>query len=215
MKETDYSTFSDSMTSEPSKLPEPKCLEISREYDGYFKIDKATLCVSRLDGGQDRVITRYVFERGDAAAILLHDFTHNSLLLVQQYRFPAAVRGTSGWMREIIAGSFKPGEDVVKIVGKEVLEEAGTTVEAVRPVSTFFLSPGGSTERCHLFEAAIDTRGLHGRICGESGTDEDVFVEICTVNDAVMMVRDGRIADAKTIIAIQHLLLGDIVGWEK
>ncbi|MBN1355024.1 NUDIX hydrolase [bacterium] len=188
---------------------------MSREYDGYFKIDRAVIRMPRLDKSGERTITRYVFERGDAAAILLHDFQHRSLLLVRQYRHPAAVRGETGWLYEIIAGSIKQGENRVEVIRREVLEESGITIGSIRPMGMFFLSPGGSSERCFLYEASVDTRGMQGRICGEAGSDEDVFVEIMTLDVAARMIRDGRIADAKTIIAVQHLLMGNVESWGK
>jgi len=203
------------MTSKSKQFPKPKIIETTCEYDGFFKINRAVLQQPRLDGSKFREVSRYVFERGDAAAILLHDFQHQSLLFVRQFRYPPVVRNDSGWLLEIIAGSFEEGDDVIEIAQKEILEEAGLTLPKPRYMSMFYLSPGGSSERCFLFETPVDTQGLHGRIGGETGTDEDVRVEIYTIEETVDMIRSGEIVDAKTIIAVQKLLLGHIQEWRK
>ena len=48
-----------------------KILQETREYDGFFKIDKAVLQYEKFDGEMSQEITRLNFNRGDSAAVLL------------------------------------------------------------------------------------------------------------------------------------------------
>ena len=194
-------------------LPEPINLRKIREYDGYFKIDRVNYDHQCLVTGDTKPVTRYVFERGDSAAILLHDPHQRTIVLVRQYRYPVSTRNMSGWILEIVAGSRMNSEDPLELIKREILEESGLIVTEPRSTGMFFLSPGGASERCFLFEATVDTRSVHGRIGGETGTTEETIVEVISVEEAREMIQNGKIIDAKTIIAIQQLLLGWIPGW--
>ncbi len=184
-----------------------------REYDGYFKIDRATFIEPGVCGKPSREIVRYVFERGDSSAVLLHDATHETVVLVRQIRYPAVLRNTDGRLLEIVAGAMTPDEDPSVVAIREVAEETGVTIRDPNFLGMIFLSPGGSTERCFLYESAIDSTGLQGRIGGEPGTDEETHVEVIAFKDAFQMIRSGVISDAKTVITLQKIALGEIPGW--
>ncbi len=188
-------------------FPEPVIIEKERVFDGYFKIDRAVLMQPGMQKGTQRKVTRFVFERGDAAGILLYDSREDKLLLVRQFRYPPFVRGHHGWLLEIVAGTVSSDADAVEVARKEIFEEAGISISRLLPMGSFFLSPGGSSERCFLFRADVDTRGLHGRICGEVGTSEEVRVELVSLSEALEMIETGDIVDAKTIIAVLELRL--------
>ena len=111
-------------------------------------------------------------------------------------------------MLEIIAGSLSPSDDPANLIQREIFEEAGLQVSSFNFTGVFFLSPGGSSERCFLYQASIDTCHANGRIAGEAGTTEETIVEVVSYDQAASMIRNGQIIDAKTIIAIQQLLLG-------
>ncbi|MBN1296532.1 NUDIX hydrolase, partial [bacterium] len=168
------------------------------------------------DGQPSRLMTRYVFERGDAAAVIVHDAKCENVVLVRQFRIPPICRTEDGWMLEIVAGSMSPDDDPREVVLRELLEEAG--IDGVDPTAmgSFYLSPGASSERCHLFHAESDLTGLHGRTGGEKGTHERTWVLVYSLDEALRMVDQGRIIDAKTVIALQMVhrkrLIGDAHG---
>ena len=56
-------------------------LEESREYDGFFKIDKAILQYEKFNGRMSEKITRLNFERCNSAAVLLYDEERDSVIL--------------------------------------------------------------------------------------------------------------------------------------
>lgn len=70
-----------------------------------------------------------------------------------------------------------------------------------------FMSPGSVTERLHFFAAPyrpVD-RTTAGGVLEEEG--EDIEVVELPFDDALDMVDDGRIADAKTILLLQWAAL--------
>ena len=107
-----------------------------------------------------------------------------------------------------IAGVLGPVENLRAAVRREILEETGYTTEKLDPISSFYLSPGGSSERIPLFyaEAGIRAFGKSGGGLEEEGEDIEV-VEI-PLEKAWGMLEEGRIVDAKTIIALQWLRSG-------
>jgi len=185
-----------------------KIIKENREYDGFFKIDKAVLQHEKFDGEMSQEITRLNFERGDSVAILLYDEEKDSVLLINQFRYPAYVNEGPGWILEIVAGIVEEGQDAVSIARKELLEEAGYEVDDLKFISKFYVSPGGTSERIHLY------LGLAHRKVGSGGgltsEHEDIQVVEMTLDEAMRMVETGEICDAKTIIALQWLNLRKI-----
>ncbi|MBC7265149.1 MAG: NUDIX domain-containing protein [Chloroflexi bacterium] len=177
-----------------------------REYDGFFKIDRAEVSYERFDGRMSPPVTRYVFERGDSVGVLLYHPGRDSVILTEQFRYPAHVHGGPGWLIEIVAGMIEEGSDPLSTAKRELLEEAGYEVQRLEHAATFYLSPGGSSERLHLYIGEVSD-GAKIAAGGGIGGDEDLRVLEVPLSQALDMVRDGRIADAKTIIALQWLAL--------
>ena len=60
---------------------------------------------------------------------------------------------------ELVAGIVEPGEDPEQAMRRELLEEMGYEALALTHISTFYVSPGGSSERVILYCADVDSRG--------------------------------------------------------
>ena len=181
-------------------------IEKERDYDNFFKIDRATLRYERFDGRLSDPITRLVFERGDSVAVLLYDEMADDVVLVRQFRYPAYVNGGPGWLWEIVAGMCE-GEEASAVAHRELLEEAGYAVERLEHIMTFYPSPGGASERMYLY---LGFTGAAHKVAdggGEAGDEEDILVRRFDWQEVQRMLRDGEICDAKTIIALQHLAL--------
>ncbi len=103
---------------------------------------------------------------------------------------------------EVPAGTLEPGEPVEEAAKRELAEETGYTAASWRKLAEFYPSPGVLSEKTHLFVA----RGLTpGAMRPED--DEQLEPVVLPLAEAVAMALDGRIRDAKTLVA---LLL-----WEK
>ena len=178
-----------------------------RLLDGFFKVDRAEVSYERYDGTMSPVVTRLVLERGDSVAVLPYDRERGEVVLIQQFRYPAYVRDGDGWLWEIIAGAQEEGRSPEEVARAEALEEAGYRLDNLRHVATVYPSPGGTSERMHIFLATVSSQGRVGQGGGLAESGEDILVRTFRLEEALQMVEEGCIVDAKTIIALYYLAL--------
>lgn len=180
-------------------------LKEERVFDGFFKIDQATLKHEKFDGNMSEEITRLNFNRGDSVGVLLWNEVYETVILTQQFRYPAYVAEGNGWLYEIVAGMVDD-RDAIDVAHAELLEEAGYKVGKLEHLSTFFMSPGGTSERIVLYLGTLDQVserfGCGGGLVSEG---EDIQIIELTLGEALNMIESGEICDAKTIIALQWL----------
>jgi hypothetical protein len=69
------------------------------------------------------------------------------------------------------------------------------------------MSPGALTEKLHFFVAEYDRSMRIGDGGGIADEGEDIEVLELPIDSALAMISDGRIADAKTIMLLQHAAL--------
>jgi ADP-ribose diphosphatase len=112
-----------------------------------------------------------------------------TVLLVRQHR--EAIDADS---LEIPAGTRDvPGEAPADCAIREVLEETGHRVTRLERLGSIHTSPGFLDERVELFSANVEPAG---------DPEEGLTVVELPLADAVAAIRDGRITDAKTAVAI-------------
>ncbi|MAP54064.1 NUDIX hydrolase [Altibacter sp.] len=172
-----------------------------RVYDGHFKVREAKLTHETFDGGEITV-TRQCFERGDSVAVLLHETDTDRLLFTKQFRYPTLPH-TDGWIVEIVAGSLEAGDTPEERVRTEVQEELGYTVGSLEHLSTFFVSPGGSSERILLYFAAVTSAAKTHSGGGAANETEDIALVARSVAETRSQLNAGSFTDAKTLIALQ------------
>lgn len=170
-------------------------------YRNFFEIQKATVQYEKFDGTLSEKVQRFNSEHGHSAAILLHDPAAGEFVLVEQFRYPAYVfDAQKAWLLEIIAGLIENGEDPVDVARREVLEETGYEVQEIESLREFFLSPGSSSERIFIFFGKAGKKVAPGG--GLSSEAEDIRVVRLPVHEAYRLVDEGRIHDAKTLVAL-------------
>lgn len=186
-------------------------VEILNERDIFqqfrFRIVEARLRHERFDGEMSAELTRLKFERGDSVAILMHDQEADTIVLTEQFRYPSYnpnVEG-SGWILEVPAGSCEAGEAPDVTARREAEEEVGFTVEDIEHLTTFYVSPGGTSERILLYYVATRPEHQTGEGGGLLTEGENIRRRSIKVDDALQMIKTGEIVDAKTIIALQWL----------
>jgi ADP-ribose pyrophosphatase len=181
-----------------------RVLEDQIVWSGHFSMRRLTLQHRRFAGGWSDPVTREIFERGDAVAVLPYDPRTDSLVMIEQFR-PGAIRGDdSPWMLELIAGVVGAGERDEEVAHREAMEEAACELAELVPIATVFPSAGACTEQVRLFcgratSAAIG--GLHG--LQEEG--EDILVHSIARRDALQLLAENRIPNGHTLIALQWL----------
>ncbi|MBU1587655.1 MAG: NUDIX domain-containing protein [Actinobacteria bacterium] len=160
--------------------------------------------------GDDGVWTtqsRETYDRGNGATILLYDAARRTVLLTSQFRYPVYVNGhPDGVLLETAAGLLDDDEPETAI-RREAIEETGHEIGAVTHVFDAFMSPGSVTERLHFYAAPYDASTRRSAGGGLADEGEHITVVELPIDEALRMVDDGRIVDAKTIMLLQWSVL--------
>ena len=181
-------------------------VEIKRSrqlYDGFLKLEETYLRHETPDGGMSPEMMRLNVERGDGAAVLVFNRDRGTVVLTRQFRYANWKRGDGGASLEIPAGTVAAGESPEDVARSELLQEIGYDVADLRPLFTFYASPGTSTERVFLYYAEV--AGDH-KVSDGGGLDtEHEYIEVVEmpVDEAIDALDRGLMGDAKTIIALQ------------
>lgn len=126
---------------------------------------------------------------GAAALPVLAD---GRLILIRQFR-PAI----QDYLYEIPAGRLEQGEDGVTCVHRELQEEIGYRAGQLESLGEIYSSVGFCNELIQLY-LARDLQQV------ERSLEPDEFIElqIMTLEEALGLVRNGRLRDAKTRVAL-------------
>ncbi len=181
-------------------------LAVETGYKGFFRINRYRLRHKLFAGGWSANLTRELFERGHAAAMLPYDPVRDQIVLLEQFRVGALGSDNSPWLLEMVAGMIEPGESASEVMVREAEEEAGLVVGRSRFALSYLVSPGGTSERIHVYVGEVDSSkatGLHG--LAEEG--EDIRLHVVSREQAYRWVEEGRIDNAATVIALQWLQL--------
>ncbi|MDR1964884.1 MAG: NUDIX hydrolase, partial [Planctomycetaceae bacterium] len=126
------------------------------------------------------------------AVVILPILDDGRLVLIRQQR--VAVDET---LIELPAGTLEPNEQPLSTARRELIEETGYTAKTMTLIMTFFASPGFVREEMQLFKA---TDLIPGPTAMEDG--EKIETLIVDLPQALQMITDGQIKDAKTIIGL-------------
>jgi ADP-ribose pyrophosphatase len=136
-------------------------------------------------------LTMEVVRHGGAAAVVpVRDDGH--LVLIRQYRYPV-----DKYIWEVPAGKYDDGEDSISCAAREMEEEVGYRAKEIEKIGSILTTPGFSDEKIDLYMA----RGLERT---ESNPDPDEFIDVVAVpiDQALDMIENGEVEDAKSIVAI-------------
>ncbi len=178
--------------------------EKTTPYRGYFQVDRYQLRHRKFEGGWTPVLTREVFERGHAAAVLPYDPERDQVVLIEQFRVGAYAAGYEPWLIEIVAGIIDPGETPEAVVRREAQEEAGCQLGELESIGTFLVTPGGSSETLAVYCGRCDSSGLGG-IHGLAEEGEDIRVLVMACEEALRRLADGEVININAAFALQWL----------
>jgi nudix-type nucleoside diphosphatase (YffH/AdpP family) len=168
-------------------------------------LKKYTFEIKHLDGSRQRQ-EREVYDRGNAAVVLLHDPARDTVILTRQFRLPVHLHGESGYLIEACAGLLD-GDDPETCARKEAEEETGYRVTAIRHIFNAYMSPGSVTEKLHFFIANYDAAAQISAGGGLQHEGEYIEVIEMPFKSALAMTGTGEIVDAKTIMLLLHAAL--------
>ncbi|QAV22543.1 ADP-ribose diphosphatase [Proteus hauseri] len=179
-------------------------------YKGFFRLTEYRFKHRLFEGGWSEEVKREVFERGHAGVLLPYDPQRDEVVLIEQIRIPAYETSETPWLLEVIAGMVEKGESPEDVVRREAQEEAGVDVARCEPIISYLSSPGGTSERMHVYVGEVDAttaKGIHGLAC----ENEDIRVHVVSREQAYQWVEDGTIDNAASVIALQWLQLHHVV----
>jgi ADP-ribose pyrophosphatase len=184
---------------------------VETRFQGFFKIDCYQLSHKLFNGEQSDILRREIFERGDAVVLMPYDAKLDKVILIEQFR-PGAIReGETPWLLEFVAGMFNANENPEDAAIREAEEEAGLIIPPDELISilSYFSSPGGMSEKIHLYAACIDSSELNNDnvVFGLEDEGEDILVHTVSRNEAMALLSQGKINNAATIIGLQWLAL--------
>jgi ADP-ribose pyrophosphatase len=158
-----------------------------RVFDGnLLKVHRDT--VRLPDGSQGE--REYIRHPGAVAIVALFD--DGAVLLERQYRYPPRRE-----FIEIPAGKLEPGEPHLATAQRELLEETGYVAAEWTRLGVIHTSIGYADETIEFFLARSLTQKGAKLDAGE-------FLEVFRLpfDEAVAMIRAGRITDSKTLIGL-------------
>jgi len=116
------------------------------------------------------------------------------VILVRQYR-----HAIGGYLLEIPAGKRDRVEPPAECAKRELKEEAGADFSDLFELNEFYNSPGYSSELFHLYLARVTSIG---EMEPDGEEEMEMEREIIPLQEALGMIDDGQIIDAKTIIGL-------------
>ncbi len=175
---------------------EPPTFHIAAE-DQAWQGRRIAVAIAAVEGpGGTRHEREIVRHPGAVGVAPVHD--DGTITLVRQYR---AALDAEMW--EIPAGLRDVEDEPTELTaGRELAEEVGLRADRLDHLVTFHNSPGFSDEAVVIYVAS----GLHEVPDDRQGAEEEhMVVARVPIDDALAMVDDGRITDAKSVIALLAL----------
>jgi len=178
--------------------------------DDWYTLNKITFDYLN-DNGVWETQHRESYDRGNGAAILLYNPKKKTVILTKQFRMPTYLNGNDdGMMIEVCAGVLD-GDNPEQCVIKEAEEETGYRISKVKKVIESYMSPGAVTEILHLFIAEYSDEMKVSKGGGLDNEHENIEVLEMPFIDAIEMIGNRKIVDAKSIMLLQYAQINDLL----
>jgi len=175
-------------------------------FDGFFQMEKYRLQHTLFEGGWTKPISRELFERGHAVAVLLYDPKMDAVVMVEQFRIGALAHQPTPWLLEVVAGMVEAGEQEEEVARRESVEEAGCKVGRVEHIARYWVSPGGTSETITLYCGEVDASKADG-VHGLDHEDEDILVHVIPYPEIEALWQKGEINSATPLLGVQWLAM--------
>lgn len=176
--------------------------------DNWYTLRKVTFD-HQMKSGEWVTQSREAYDRGNGAVILLYNSETKTVILTKQFRMPTYLNGNAdGMLIEACAGLLDADnpEDCIK---RETEEETGFKITDIKKVFEVYMSPGSVTEILYFFVAEYSK---YHKVNDGGGVDnENIEVLELDFTEAMKMIKNGEIRDAKTIMLLQHAFMEGLV----
>ena len=170
------------------------------DYDYQFK-----------DGSWKR-LSRESYDRGNGTSILLYNKKKGTIILTKQFRMPAYANDKNdGLSIEVCAGALDKDESAESCIIREVEEEVGYKINKATKVLEAYTSPGAVTEKMYMFIAEYSDEMKVNSGGGVDSEDEDIEVLEIPFKEAIEMMKNFKILDAKTIMLLQYAQINNLL----
>jgi nudix-type nucleoside diphosphatase (YffH/AdpP family) len=178
--------------------------------DNWYTLKKIKYSYRKKDG-TILTQTREAYDRGNGAAILLYNSTEGTVILTRQFRLPTFINGNeTGMLIEACAGLLD-NDNPEDCIRRETEEETGYVVKNVKKIFEAYMSPGSVTEILYFFIAEYSSEMKINEGGGKEDEEENIEVLEINIAEAMQMVDDGRIKDAKTMMLLMYIKLNNLL----
>ncbi len=184
-----------------------KNVQLKTLHDGFFKLVRLSYSYTKFQGGQARSENHEVLLRPQAVVVIGYDLSTEQVVLIEQLRSGLVACGAEQpWLIEVVAGLCEPDEAAHLTARRELQEETGLDTKVLIPIASYWVSPGGSSEKVHAYCALVDSSKAQ-TYAGLASEGENIAIRKfprTTLEDALSQ---GILNNSATILCTQWLAL--------
>jgi ADP-ribose pyrophosphatase len=188
-------------------MPQIRILDREVLYSSFNRVTNYRFEFESLSGAGKLLCEKEIFERKDAAAVVLYDNDRDRLLLVRQFRPGCFIKNGEAFPLEIVAGLIDKTNTPESTAIRETEEESGCVVQKLIKIGSFFPEISFSTREIHMFCAKFDSSRFSsfGGLLEKEG--EDVEVLLFSREEVEEKLRNGVIINSHSLIGLQWFFM--------
>ncbi|TWT74370.1 NUDIX hydrolase [Allorhodopirellula solitaria] len=141
---------------------------------------------------------RRAYIRHPGAVVLLPLLDPDTIVMIENER-----TGVGETLLELPAGTRDQGETPLQTAARELVEETGYRAGDLEVACEFYSAPGLGNELMHMVVARNLTAGEQ-----QLEPTERILTRLVSREEVDQLVRGHSIRDSKTLVGLQHFLLG-------
>lgn len=167
---------------------------------GFYAACQIEYTKLRFDKSEVFHLRRTVIDKQPAVIMLPYDPHTDQVVMIEQIRPVTVFTGCEQpSIFECCAGLIDEGETPEDAGLRELQEECGLRAKCVEKISEYWVSPGWTTEKIHLYVACVDATGAGG-IHGEPNECESIRVFTISSDDLFLCADQGKIDNGGLLI---------------
>ncbi|SFH37314.1 nudix-type nucleoside diphosphatase, YffH/AdpP family [Palleronia marisminoris] len=172
-------------------------------YHHFFAVAETQLRHPTFAGGMSAPMERAAFWMSDAVTVIPFDPVRRRVLLVEQFRYGAYLRGDPyPWILEPIAGRIDPGETPETAARREALEEARVELAAMHRIAGYYSGPGATSEFIDSYVGIADLPDGSETVAGVEGEHEDIRSHVLTLDAALDLIDTGEAQTGPLLLSL-------------